>query len=248
VLPAGDLTEIGEKGINLSGGQKARISLARAVYQDADVYLLDDPLSAVDVHVSKHLFEECIQGYLAHKTRILVTHQIQYLPLCDRTVYLENSKIVADGSFDAVSKLYPHLQGDTPANDATKAASGNGSPMAQSPSQRKKRAITKSGSRPKLKASMSALSDSAAGDAGKTTTTEARKAGTVPVKVWAAFAASLGWSMVVLIAVSYIGSQAMQLASDWWLSVRASSLACAVRRFGFGCSVERGELSGEGSR
>jgi len=64
ILPGGDQTEIGEKGINLSGGQKARVSLARAVYQDADVYLLDDPLSAVDVHVSKILFENCISGQL----------------------------------------------------------------------------------------------------------------------------------------------------------------------------------------
>ena len=64
VLPGGDQTEIGEKGINLSGGQKARIGLARAVYGGADVYLLDDPLSAVDVHVSKHLFERCISGAL----------------------------------------------------------------------------------------------------------------------------------------------------------------------------------------
>lgn len=62
ILPGGDQTEIGEKGINLSGGQKARVSLARAVYQEADVYLLDDPLSAVDVHVSKILFENCING------------------------------------------------------------------------------------------------------------------------------------------------------------------------------------------
>lgn len=62
VLPGGDATEIGEKGINLSGGQKQRISLARAVYSDADLYILDDPLSAVDVHVGRHIFDHCIQG------------------------------------------------------------------------------------------------------------------------------------------------------------------------------------------
>lgn len=84
MLPGGDQTEIGEKGINLSGGQKARVSLARAVYQDADVYLLDDPLSAVDVHVSKVLFEDCISDFLKGKTRVLVTHQLQYLPSADR--------------------------------------------------------------------------------------------------------------------------------------------------------------------
>jgi ABC-type multidrug transport system fused ATPase/permease subunit len=77
ILPAGDASEIGEKGINLSGGQKHRVALARAVYSRADVYLLDDPLSAVDVHVGRHIFEACICGELAGKTRLLVTHQVQ---------------------------------------------------------------------------------------------------------------------------------------------------------------------------
>ena len=68
VLPAGADTEIGEKGINVSGGQKQRISLARACYHDADFYIMDDPLSAVDVHVGKHIFDECISGALCFKT------------------------------------------------------------------------------------------------------------------------------------------------------------------------------------
>lgn len=82
MLPAGDQTEIGEKGINLSGGQKQRVSLARAVYKNADIYFLDDPLSAVDSHVGKHIFEKVIgpQGLLKDKTRVLVTHGITYLP------------------------------------------------------------------------------------------------------------------------------------------------------------------------
>lgn len=69
---------IGEKGVNLSGGQKARVSLARAIYSDRDIYLFDDPISAVDVHVGKFLMHECIKGYLSNKTRILVTHAINF--------------------------------------------------------------------------------------------------------------------------------------------------------------------------
>jgi ATP-binding cassette subfamily C (CFTR/MRP) protein 1 len=90
MLPAGDSTEIGERGINLSGGQKQRVSLARAVLSDADIYLLDDPLSAVDVHVGKHLFEQVIgtTGVLKEKTRVLVTHGVNWLPLCDRVLYI----------------------------------------------------------------------------------------------------------------------------------------------------------------
>jgi len=81
LLPNGDETEIGERGINLSGGQKARVSLARAVYQQCDIYLLDDPLSAVDSHVGRHIYEEVIgpKGMLAGKTRLLVTHAVSYL-------------------------------------------------------------------------------------------------------------------------------------------------------------------------
>jgi ABC-type transport system involved in cytochrome bd biosynthesis fused ATPase/permease subunit len=72
VLPAGDSTEIGEKGVNLSGGQRHRVALARACYASADVYLLDDPLSAVDAHVARHLFDKCLLGLLKNKTRVLV--------------------------------------------------------------------------------------------------------------------------------------------------------------------------------
>ena len=70
MLPGGVDTEIGEKGINLSGGQKQRISLARAVYSDADFYIMDDPLSAVDVHVGRHIFDHCISGMLLSDWRI----------------------------------------------------------------------------------------------------------------------------------------------------------------------------------
>jgi len=74
---------IGEKGINLSGGQKARVTLARAIYSDSDIYLLDDPISAVDVHVGKFIMHECLNGYLKHKTRILVTHALNYCHYAD---------------------------------------------------------------------------------------------------------------------------------------------------------------------
>lgn len=95
-LSHGDETEIGEKGINLSGGQKARVALARAVYQDCDVYLLDDPLSAVDAHVAKHIFENVIgpDGLLAGKTRILVTHGLSFLKETDVVAVMRAGTIV----------------------------------------------------------------------------------------------------------------------------------------------------------
>ncbi|XP_034949722.1 multidrug resistance-associated protein 1 isoform X2 [Chelonus insularis] len=101
MLPAGDQTEIGEKGINLSGGQKQRVALARAVYSDCDVYLLDDPLSAVDSHVGKHIFENVVgpSGLLKKKTRVLVTHGITYLPEADNIIVLKDGEISENGTY-----------------------------------------------------------------------------------------------------------------------------------------------------
>lgn len=92
-FPQGDRTLVGERGVSLSGGQRARINLARAVYKEADVYLFDDPLSAVDTHVGNHLFEECIMSYLRNKTRVLVTHQLQFLKKADLIVVMNNVSI-----------------------------------------------------------------------------------------------------------------------------------------------------------
>lgn len=107
----GDLTIVGDRGkigiiltvtlltkkklgASLSGGQKARINLARAIYREADIYLLDDPLSAVDIHVAKHLYDLCINGYLSDKTRILVTHQVHLLKDADHIIILNNVSLV----------------------------------------------------------------------------------------------------------------------------------------------------------
>ncbi|XP_046577415.1 multidrug resistance-associated protein 1-like [Haliotis rubra] len=102
MLPAGDMTEIGERGINLSGGQKQRVSLARAVYNDADIYLLDDPLSAVDSHVGKHIFDKVIssEGLLASKTRVLVTHGIHWLPEVDSILVMTSGQISEKGTYE----------------------------------------------------------------------------------------------------------------------------------------------------
>uniref|UniRef100_A0A4X2M797 ATP binding cassette subfamily C member 3 n=1 Tax=Vombatus ursinus TaxID=29139 RepID=A0A4X2M797_VOMUR len=104
VLPGGDQTEIGEKGINLSGGQRQRVSLARAVYSDADIFLLDDPLSAVDSHVAKHIFDHVIGpgGVLGGKTRILVTHGVSFLSQADLIIVLGDGRVSEAGSFSAL--------------------------------------------------------------------------------------------------------------------------------------------------
>lgn len=128
ILPAGDSTEIGEKGINLSGGQKQRVNLCRAVYNDADIYLLDDPLSAVDAHVGKQIFDEVLgpRGLLKNKvpnfqiisrqqsekfiskiffkTRIFATNNLAFLHECDRLVYIEKGEILEVGTYDELTR------------------------------------------------------------------------------------------------------------------------------------------------
>jgi ATP-binding cassette subfamily C (CFTR/MRP) protein 1 len=99
MLPHGDLTEIGERGITVSGGQKQRMNIARAIYFGADIVLLDDPLSAVDAHVGRHIFDNAICGLLKDKCRILATHQLHVLSRCDRIIWLEDGKIEAIDTF-----------------------------------------------------------------------------------------------------------------------------------------------------
>ncbi|KAJ8047637.1 ATP-binding cassette sub-family C member 8 [Holothuria leucospilota] len=111
ILPGGDQTEIGEKGINLSGGQKQRVSVARAMYSPHAVVILDDPLSALDVHVGAHLFENGIMGMLKREERtvVLVTHQVQYLESAEKVLVMENGAVVHDGTYQSITDADPEL-------------------------------------------------------------------------------------------------------------------------------------------
>lgn len=123
-LPFGDKTHVGERGTALSGGQRARVSLARSVYKNASIYLLDDPLSAVDAHVGKHLFDSCIgpQGYLARQkaTRILVTHQVHFLEEADWIIVMDGGSVLRQGTYNDVMDLDLSKHVSTP--DATSAS------------------------------------------------------------------------------------------------------------------------------
>ncbi|EDK31969.2 ABC transporter C family protein (macronuclear) [Tetrahymena thermophila SB210] len=105
ILPNGDETEIGERGINLSGGQKARLSLARAVYSKNDIYLLDDPLSAVDSKVASNIYKNCLNGILKNKTVLLVTHQIHFTKSCNEIIVLEQGRIAHKGTFQDLENI-----------------------------------------------------------------------------------------------------------------------------------------------
>lgn len=102
ILSFGDQTVIGERGINLSGGQKQRIQIARALYQDADIYLFDDPFSAVDAHTGSHIFKECMLQFLVSKTVIYITHQVEFLPAADLILVLKDGRITQAGKYNDI--------------------------------------------------------------------------------------------------------------------------------------------------
>ncbi|XP_022879360.1 ABC transporter C family member 2-like isoform X2 [Olea europaea var. sylvestris] len=110
LLPGGDLTEIGERGVNISGGQKQRVSMARAVYSNSDVYVFDDPLSALDAHVGRQVFEKCIRGELRGKTRVLVTNQLHFLSQVDRIILVHDGMVKEEGTFEELSNNGIHFQ------------------------------------------------------------------------------------------------------------------------------------------
>ena len=104
-FPEGNLTIVGEHGVVLSGGQRARVGLARAMYVDSDIYLSDDPLSAVDAKVGRRLFDNCINGAMKGHMRVLVMHHYQFLQHANHVILLSNGRIIVQGNFSAVSRL-----------------------------------------------------------------------------------------------------------------------------------------------
>ena len=104
------MTGIGEHGVRLNGGQRARVALARALYANADIYLLDDPLSAIDAKVGRYIFEKCILGALGDKTRLMVTHTLQLLEGADRVVLMKEGSVITEGSYENLLKEGHKLQ------------------------------------------------------------------------------------------------------------------------------------------
>mmetsp|Transcript_5061 Transcript_5061/g.21923 ORF Transcript_5061/g.21923 Transcript_5061/m.21923 type:complete len:1209 (+) Transcript_5061:252-3878(+) len=211
VLPAGDATEIGEKGIILSGGQKSRVALARCLYREADVYLLDDPLSAVDAHVGKHLFEKAINGpLLADKTRLLVTHHVQYLEKVDRVIVVSNGTVSADGSFWELKnqgfsfhflKAAEDEQEEEPEQDAPEDSKTIDGPKVQ---QQLQNGTMKTGGGETEK--------------GKLMTTEERVVGKVKMKIYMDYFRALGMELVITYALLAVAAMCAQVAVDGWLT------------------------------
>ena len=123
IFPLGDQTEIGEKGVNLSGGQKARLAIARAIYNDSDIYIFDDPLSSLDAYVGMNLFNEVINDYLKEKTVIISTHALQYVSNFDKVFYMHQGMIKFEGGPDEIEKEKFYIEFKSIENNKTKVES-----------------------------------------------------------------------------------------------------------------------------
>ncbi|KAI9205946.1 P-loop containing nucleoside triphosphate hydrolase protein [Polychytrium aggregatum] len=215
ILPDGVHTQIGERGINLSGGQKQRVSIARCLYYDSDIVLLDDPLSAVDAHVGKDIFEKCILGELKDKTRILVTHQLHVLPQVDHVVVMAHGRIIEqgtypellqlDGELSRIMKIYGTGSETHASSDASNAATPAG------PGRRKGKA--------KDSTSPAADTTPALKRRGRDLFREEdRPTGGVDKKIWLAYTKVAGGkSIFVVLLALMILAQTARVGTDYWL-------------------------------
>ncbi len=226
ILPAGDATEIGERGINLSGGQKQRVALARAAYARADIVFLDDPLSALDAEVGRAVFERVISsssGIMAGSTRLLVTNALHYLALCDGVIMMSpdggTGRVHAVGHFDELMadcpefremlRSFGHAQEGKSAED-----DGGKSPAALASAAKESKGAEAAG-KPASAAS------------SKLMTEEEKKVGQVATSYYWRYLRSGGWLSVIipLLLLSYVMSQLSQLVSQWWLTFWSSDLS-----------------------
>ncbi|XP_069726657.1 multidrug resistance-associated protein 1 isoform X2 [Phaenicophaeus curvirostris] len=244
VLPTGDKTEIGEKGVNLSGGQKQRVSLARAVYCNADIYLFDDPLSAVDAHVGKHIFEKVIgpKGILKNKTRVLVTHAVNYLPQMDTILVMTDGEISEmgsyqelleqDGAFAEFLRTYTNAEQSMENSDTNSPSGKEGKPVengvlvSEAPGKLIHRQLSNSstysrdtGKSQQQSSTAELQKPLAEKNSWKLTEADTAKTGRVKATVYWDYMKALGLFISFLSVFLFICNHVAALASNYWLSL-----------------------------
>ncbi|RVE75296.1 hypothetical protein OJAV_G00015460 [Oryzias javanicus] len=224
LLPAGDQTVIGDRGATLSGGQKARVNLARAVYQDADVYLLDDPLSAVDAEVGRHLFEKCICGLLRRKPRILVTHQLQYLKEADQIVILKEGHMVAKGTYTELLQSGVDFASLLKKNEEEEQQQPQQPPPPPQDFPARGRTLSQISALSQTSSVQSVKDgDQLPGETVQTVPEESRGQGTIGTKLYMKYLQA-GANMAVLLFVMLVNvlAQVSYIMQDWWLAFWAA--------------------------
>ncbi|KAB0345161.1 hypothetical protein FD754_022087 [Muntiacus muntjak] len=218
LLQDGDLTVTGDGGSPLSAGQKARVSLARAVYQDADIYLLDDSLSAVDTVVSRHLFEQCIRQALQEKITIFVTHQLQYLEDASQILILKDGKMVERGTYSEFLKsgvdVFSLFE---KGNEQSESSPVPGTPTVNSES------LVQSLQSPRPSLKDAALEDQDTENIQVTLPLEDHLEGKVGFKTYENyFTAGADWPVIIFLILVNIAAQVAYALQDWWLAYWAN--------------------------
>ena len=207
-LTGSDQTEVGERGVNLSGGQKQRIAFARAVYSGREIVLMDDPLSAVDSHVCSALFEQVITGLLSDRTRVLVTHQTQFLPTADYIIVVQDRKVTFAGTYGELQNANIDLSTiiETPSGSPNNER--HGAPLLANPVAR-----APAGKRPQIPRPQSE-------DAKALMSTEIQTVGAVSGDVYLWYGSLSGWGNMFWILITFSICRAVMCFSDlivsWW--------------------------------
>ena len=219
VLPAGDMTEIGERGINLSGGQKARVSLARAMYSaETKMLLLDDPLSAVDAHVGQHLFNEAIAGEVAQGlTRILVTHHVHHLPRCDKVIVLDHGRIKHQGTYDELIAAGADFAGAVDVSKIQKSASTSNLQDVEPSFVEEAQEDEIEGAEKKAKAEEEKAAQKKAGET--LVKEEEREEGDVQSDAYMRYARAGGWVMAVTVVIITGLGRTAEIMAAFWLAL-----------------------------
>ncbi|KAG2688835.1 hypothetical protein I3843_09G112700 [Carya illinoinensis] len=217
LLPGYDYTEIGERGVNLSGGQKQRVSMARAVYSNSDVYIFDDPLSALDAHVARQVFNSCVKEELRGKTRVLVTNQLHFLPQVDRIILVSEGMVKEDGTFEELSKngvLFQKLMENAGEMEEQEAEKEDGIKYDQKSSK-----PASGGLENDLKKDTS-YNKKGKGQKSVLIKQEERETGVVSWGILMRYKNALGGLWVVMILfICYILTEVLRVLSSTWLSV-----------------------------
>lgn len=215
-FPHGDRTLVGERGVTLSGGQRSRINVARAIYKQADIYLLDDPLSAVDSEVGRHLFEKCIKDYLKEKACVLITHQVQYLTDVDQIVLMDNGSIVAEGSYQELKATAFEFAKSLGSSDDTET---NEPENDTNNSLNVHMVSTLLGSNKSISSSQNDVNVSGVPAAKSKNTDKIRSSGRVSINVYRSYLCASGSVFkVFLVLFCFILTQVLASGVDYWIS------------------------------
>ncbi|XP_041433359.1 multidrug resistance-associated protein 1 isoform X2 [Xenopus laevis] len=222
ILSGGENTEIGEKGINLSGGQKQRISIARAVYRNCDVYLLDDPLSAVDAHVGQHLFEHVVgpTGLLKDKTRVLVTHGVSFLPQMDMIIVISDGRVSEVGTYNELRQKNGAFS-EFLNTYARKSSVFEESHEEQTPHSMQGAMKGKHSARNDIDNEKDDVANELDADAGKLTEADVALTGRVKLSVYLEYCKIMGKWYLLISALCFVIQQAASLSYNYWIGLWA---------------------------